>query len=91
MPAEAVELGAEHLRLRSLSACRSDLVPNFCDSSGAHFIEHSNHVAVHCHQARADGDLYVRIGAVNFKKARQDLIVRHKLVVKSNRRCPPVP
>src|SRR5439155_24134765 len=74
--------------LRGGYACGPDLIPNFRDASGANLVEYSNHVAVHRHQAGANGDFYVRVAAMELKKARQDLIIRHILIVEVNRVSP---
>jgi hypothetical protein len=72
-------------RLRGGCACGPDLIPNFRDSSGANFVEHSNYVTVHGHQARADGNFYVRIAPMKLIKARENLIIRYILVIEVDR------
>src|SRR2546429_261161 len=72
-------------RLRAGGARGPDLIPHFRDSGRANFVEHSNHVPVHRHQAGAEGDLDLRICLVKLIKAREHLIIGHILIVEVDR------
>lgn len=71
--------------LRPGATCCSDLVSDFRDSRRANLIEDRDHVTVHRHQAGAEGDLDLRICLVKLIKAREHLIIGHKLIVEVDR------
>ena len=63
----------------------ADLIPDFLDTDLADFIQQRNDVAMGRHHFGTDRDLDVRIGGVQLKKPRQNLIILDKLPVEENR------
>ena len=71
-----------------LTTCRRrgpDLIPDFFNLSQAHLVQQRNDVAMGRHHFGADRDLDIRIGGVQLKQPRQNLIVLDKLPVEENR------
>ena len=62
-----------------------DLVSDFFNLSQAHLVQQRNDVAMGRHHFGADRDLDIRIGGVQLKQPRQNLIVLDKLPVEENR------
>ena len=61
-----------------------DLIPDFLDADLADLIQKGNDVAMSRHHFSADRDLDIRIGGVQLKKTRQNLIIQDKLPVEKN-------
>ena len=61
-----------------------DLIPDFLDADLADLIQKGNDVAMSRHHFGADRDLDIRIGGVQLKKPRQNLIILDKLPVEKN-------
>ena len=62
-----------------------DLVSDFFNLSQAHLVQQRNDVAMGRHHFGADRDLDIRIGGVQLKQPRQNLIILDKLPVEENR------
>jgi hypothetical protein len=62
-----------------------DLIPDFLDADLADLIQERNDVPMGRHHFGADRDLDIRIGGVQLKKPRQNLIILDKLPVEKNR------
>ena len=62
-----------------------DLIPDFFNLSQAYLVQQRNDVAMGRHHFGADRDLDIRIGGVQLKQPRQNLIVLDKLPVEENR------
>ena len=63
----------------------ADLIPDFLDADLADFIQQRDDVAMGRHHFGADRDLDIRIGGVQLKKPRQNLIILDKLPIEENR------
>ena len=62
-----------------------DLVSDFFNLSQAYLVQQRNDVAMGRHHFGADRDLDIRIGGVQLKQPRQNLIVLDNLPVEENR------
>jgi hypothetical protein len=62
-----------------------DLIPHFLDADLADFIQQRDDVPMGRHHFGADRDLNIRIGGVQLKQPRQNLIILDKLPVEENR------
>src|SRR6266478_7677342 len=63
----------------------ADLIPDFLDADLADLIQERNDVTMGRHHFGTDRDLDVRIGGVQLKKPRQNLIILNKLPIEENR------
>jgi hypothetical protein len=62
-----------------------DLIPDFLDADLADFIQQRDDVPMGRHHFGADRDLDIRIGGVQLKQPRQNLIILDELPVEENR------
>ena len=70
-----------------LTTCRrrsADLIPDFLDANLADLIQERNDVPMGRHHFGADRDLDIRIGRVQLKKPRQNLIILDELIIEEN-------
>jgi hypothetical protein len=63
----------------------TDLISNFLNSNTTTFVQHRDHITVSGHSLGADRNFDVRIGRMQLKEARKNLIVRNQLIIESYR------
>ena len=73
------------MRLTTSRRRSADLIPDFLDANLANLIQERNDVPMGRHHFGADRDLDIRIGRVQLKKPRQNLIILDKLPIEENR------
>ena len=72
------------MRLTTSRRRSADLIPDFLDANLANLIQERNDVPMGRHHFGADRDLDIRIGRVQLKKPRQNLIILDELIIEED-------